>query len=153
MVLMQNLPEASQKNLSNLECPTFEAKPWVTGKPLSARRVAMISSSGIHLRDDKRFAGGESGYREIPDGTPAEDIIMSHVSVNYDRTGYQQDINTIFPLDRMKELAADGTIGSVAKVHYSFMGATDPRKMEDEARALAQRLKSDDVDSAILLPV
>jgi len=153
MVLMQNLPEQSQKNLSNLECPTFEAKPWVNDKPLREQRVAVISSAGIHLRDDRRFAGGESAYRDIPGDAAAEDIIMSHVSVNYDRTAFQQDLNAIFPLEHMATLAAEGFIGSVAETHYSFMGATDPRKMEAEARELAGRLKAANVDSAILLPV
>ena len=153
MVLMQNLPELSQKNLSILECPTFEAKPWVAEKPLGEQRIAMVSSAGIHLRADRRFAGGEGAYREIPQDSAAEDIVMGHVSVNYDRTAFQQDLEAIFPLRRMAELAAEGFIGAVADTHYSFMGATDPRLMEDEARELAGRLKTEGVDSAVLLPV
>ena len=51
---------------------------------------------------------------------------MSHISTNFDRTGFQQDINVVFPVDRLRELAARGTIGSVADFHYSFMGATAP---------------------------
>jgi hypothetical protein len=39
---------------------------------------------------------------------------------------FQEDWNVVFPLDRLNELAAEGTIGSVAATHYSFMGATDP---------------------------
>jgi D-proline reductase (dithiol) PrdB len=150
---MRNLPEQSQKNLRSLECPTFEAKPWVADKPLNEQRVALISSAGLHLRDDRRFAGGESGYREIPNDSAADNILMSHVSVNFDRTAFQQDLNAIFPLERMAELAAEGFIGAVAGTHYSFMGATDPRKMETEAHELAGRLKADNVDSAILIPV
>ena len=153
MVLMQNIPELMQKHLTKLECPTFEAKPWVQEKPLRQQCVALVSSAGLHHRDDRRFAGGETAYREIPGNTAAEDIIMSHVSVSYDRTGFQQDINTIFPLDRMRELAEEGFVGSLAETHYSFMGATDPRKMEAEARELGSRLKAANVDSVILLPV
>ena len=47
----------------------------------------------------------------------------------------------------------EGLIGSVASNHYSFMGATDPRDMEDDARQLAGVLKSDQVDAVVLLPV
>jgi D-proline reductase (dithiol) PrdB len=46
---------------------------------------------------------------------------MSHVSVNFDRTGFQQDLKVIFPLDRLRELAVEGSIGSVAAFHYSFL--------------------------------
>ena len=50
---------------------------------------------------------------------------MSHISVNVDRSGFQQDFNVDFPVERLKEMAVDGEIGSVADFGYSFMGATD----------------------------
>jgi D-proline reductase (dithiol) PrdB len=78
---------------------------------------------------------------------------MSHISINFDRTGFQEDWNVAFPLDRLNELAADGVIGSVARTHYAFMGATDPVEMEPHARELAGRLKADRVDAVILSPV
>ena len=59
----------------------------------------------------------------------------------------------VFPLDRLRELADEGAIGSVAQTHYSFMGATDPMQMEPHARELAGRLKQDAVDAVILPPV
>jgi D-proline reductase (dithiol) PrdB len=71
----------------------------------------------------------------------------------FDRTGFQEDWNVVFPLNRLSELAAEGTIGSVAATHYSFMGATDPVQMAPYARELAGRLKSDAVDAVILPPV
>jgi D-proline reductase (dithiol) PrdB len=78
---------------------------------------------------------------------------MSHISINYDRTGFQEDWNVVFPLDRLNEMAADGEIGSVAQSHYSFMGATDPVQMEGYAREVAGRLKRDKVDAVVLSPV
>ena len=78
---------------------------------------------------------------------------MSHISVNFDRTGFQQDINTVLPLDRLAELAAGKVIGSVAATHYSFMGATDPVKMQGAAAQVAGLLKADQVDAALLVPV
>lgn len=46
----------------------------------------------------------------------------STVSSNFDRTGFQQDWNVIFPPDRLRELESRGMIGSVAddlKVFYT----------------------------------
>jgi len=63
------------------------------------------------------------------------------------------DWNVVFPLDRLRELAAEGAIGKVAPIHYSFMGATDPVQMEPYARALAELLKQDSVDAVLLPPV
>ena len=89
----------------------------------------------------------------IPGDTPARDLVMSHVSTNFDRSGFQQDINVALPIDRLRELADDGTIGSVADFHYSFMGAADPLAMEQSARAAAARMKADGVNTVLLVPV
>ncbi len=153
MVVLSALSDHLAKVLTDLDCPTFDEKPWIRGGALNERRVAMVSSAGIHLRSDRHFVGSDAGYRAIPNDAAANDIIMTHVSPNYDRTAFIQDINTVLPLDRMAELAADGVIGSVASHHYSFMGATDPREMEADARALAGRMKQDAVDTVLLVPV
>jgi D-proline reductase (dithiol) PrdB len=78
---------------------------------------------------------------------------MSHISTNFDRTGFQEDVNVVLPLDRLRELAIMQEVGSVASVHYSFMGATHPAKMQATARHLAGLLKQDAVDIALLVPV
>jgi D-proline reductase (dithiol) PrdB len=78
---------------------------------------------------------------------------MSHISANFDRTGFQQDWNVVFPLDRLRELVRAGVVGSLAEYHYSFMGATDPRDMEDTARSLAHIMKKDTVNAVLLVPV
>lgn len=153
MARLDKMHPGMRATLEGLPCPEFETQPFVRQKPLSEMRIAMISSAGIHPRGDQNFAGGESGYRTIPADTKPGDIVMSHVSVNFDRTGFRQDLNTIFPMEHLAELAKNGTIGSVASDHYSFMGATTPDAMEDEARALAKILHSANVDAAILLPV
>ncbi|HTT78129.1 MAG TPA: glycine/sarcosine/betaine reductase selenoprotein B family protein, partial [Stellaceae bacterium] len=99
------------------------------------------------------FRGRDPHYHALPATTAAADLLCSHISINFDRTGFQEDWNVVFPLDRLRELAAEGTIGSIADTHYSFMGATDPVQMEPYARELAGRLKQDSVDSVLLAPV
>ena len=85
MVDIRTLPDVMQKNLNELDCPVFENKPWVRGVPLKERRVAMLSSAGLHLRSDQHFVGGDHCYRVIPNDTAPDDIVMSHISVNFDR--------------------------------------------------------------------
>ena len=153
MVVLNTLSDHLAKVLTDLDCPTFETAPWVRGGPLSERRVAIVSSAGVHLRTDRHFLGSDSGYRAIPNDAAPNDIVMTHTSPNYDRTAFIQDLNTVLPLDRLAELAEDGVIGSVASHHYSFMGATDPRAMEGGARELSGRLKDDAVDAVLLVPV
>jgi D-proline reductase (dithiol) PrdB len=143
-----------------MACPVFDTHPWVSGPPLSQRRVALISTAGLHRRDDRPFAvtAGNAraiagDYRVIPHHIAANDLVMSHVSTNFDRTGFQQDWNVVFPLDRLHELAQEGVIASVAAFHYSFMGATEPRHMETAAHELSRLLHQDDVNAVLLVPV
>jgi D-proline reductase (dithiol) PrdB len=143
-----------------MECPVFDTHPWVSGPPLAQRRVAIISTAGLHRRDDRPFAvtAGNAraiagDYRVIPKTIAANDLVMSHVSTNFDRTGFQQDWNVVFPLDRLHALAEAGVIGSVAAFHYSFMGATEPRHMESAAHELARLLQQDQVNAVLLVPV
>jgi len=153
MARLDRMPEPMKSHLVNLPCPTFQERPWVSGKPLEARRIAIISTAGLQRRGDRPFEAMTGEYRVIPGDITAGDLVMTHISTNFDRTGFQQDWNVAFPLDRLKELAAEGIIGSVAAYHYSFMGATDPSEMEHAAGNLALLLKGDQVDGVLLAPV
>jgi D-proline reductase (dithiol) PrdB len=150
---LTDLPPGQAKRLAELECPDFQTRPWMTGPGLSQRRVAIVSSAGLVVRGENPFRGRDPHYHAIPATTPTKNLLCSHISINFDRTGFQEDWNVVFPLERLNELAADGTIGSVADEHYSFMGATDPVQMEPYARELAGRLKQDAVNAAVLPPV
>ena len=78
---------------------------------------------------------------------------MTHVAVEYDRTAWQQDLNTIIPLDRLIEMEKDGEIGSLADNHYTFMGAADPSDMEKSALDVSRKMKQEAVDTVFLVPV
>lgn len=153
MVRLADTTPSLRHHLEHLECPTFPAAPWSTGAPLAKRRIAIVSTAGLQKRGDRPFALGASDYRVIPGNTPGAEIVMSHISTNFDRTGYQQDLNVVFPIDRLREFAASGEIGSVADFHYSFMGATAPENMAAATRDLARLLQADEVDGVLLVPV
>jgi D-proline reductase (dithiol) PrdB len=152
-VRLTDLPEAMAKRLAEVECPDFKTTPWVEGPPLPRRRVAIVSTAGLVVRGEKVFRGRDPDFRAVPSSTRPDQLLMSHISINHDRTGFEEDWNVVFPLDRLNELAAAGRIGSVAATHYSFMGATDPVQMEDYAGEVAGRLKQDEVDAVLLSPV
>lgn len=135
------------------DLPDFGATPFVSGPPLRERRVAIVTTSGLHARGDRPFSIGATDYRVIPGDTPASGLLMSHVSVNYDRSGFQEDVNVVFPLEPLHKLASDGVVGSVSDFHYSFMGAAPIRGLEPKARELAALLRRDRVDAVLLTPV
>ena len=150
---LEKLPPDYAKRLAEIECPDFKTTPWVEGPLVSERRVAIVSSAGLTVPGDRVFRGRDADYRAIPSATQANNLLCSHISINFDRTGFQEDWNVVFPLDRLKELAAEGAIGSVAATHYSFMGATDPVQMVEGAKEVAGKLKADHVDAVLLTSV
>ncbi len=153
MARLENYSEEEKNHLLSLPCPKFESADFITGPKLSERKVAVISTAGLHQRSDRPFGLGASDYRLIPKDSPSKDLVMSHISTNYDRTGFQMDVNLVFPLDRLVELSKAGFIGSVAQYHYSFMGATEPSAMKETAQNLAQIMKNEGVNAVLLVPV
>ena len=155
MVRLADLPEWDRKNkLDKLkELTGWDARPWVKPPPLAQCRIAIVTTAGVHRKGDRPFGPGATDYRIIPGDTKAADLVMSHQSVNFDRTGFQEDHNVAFPLDRLHELAKQGVVGAVADFHYSFMGATQIRQLETKAKELAQLLKDDRVDAVLLTPI
>lgn len=153
MARLENYSEEERNHLLSLPCPTFESTAFVTGPPLAQRKVAIISTAGLHLKNDRPFGLGASDYRLIPRETASSELTMSHISTNFDRAGFQMDINLVFPLDRLSELEEKGFIGDVADYHYSFMGATDPEPMKETAKNLAEIMKKDGVNAVLLVPV
>lgn len=154
MVRLTDLPEDDRNHMLAKECQRFPGEPWVGGPPLSERRVAIVTTAGLQLRGDAPFPFSSAEYRVIPGSVEAGDLVMSHTSVNFDRTGFQSDANTVFPIDRLRELESEGAIGAIAAYHYAFNGAyMDPANYADKAREVAGLLKGDNVDAVLLVPV
>ncbi|UCF31352.1 MAG: selenoprotein B glycine/betaine/sarcosine/D-proline reductase [bacterium] len=153
MVRLSDIPEPKRSHLRKLECPEFRFTPWVIPPPLDRTRVAIVSTAGLHTASDRPFHPGAADFRVIPVDVGKGDLVMSHVSPNYDRTGFEADRNVCFPLDRLRELESEGVIGSVARNHYSFMGATDPRAMVSFTEELMRMMREDEVTAALLVPV
>ena len=153
MPRIEAIEEPLKTLLAGLPCPTFATTPAVAGPSLRHRQVSIVSTAGLHLRTAPPFLGLSAEVRELPSSVRPSDIVMSHVSPNFDRSGFQIDWNVAFPLDRLKELVAEGFVGAVAETHYSFMGATDPTLMESRVRTIARHMRDEDVDAALLVPI
>ena len=153
MARLEDIPEPTRSVVVNIPCPTFETSPFIAGPKLSERRVAIVSSAALIHRGDKPFPFGSGEYRAVPSTWATADILMSHVSINFDRAGFQRDINVVFPIDRLRDLAAEGVIGSVADTHYTVMGSTDPVAMVESADGMAAAMHAEKVNAVILAPV
>jgi D-proline reductase (dithiol) PrdB len=117
--------------------------------------VAIVSTAGLMQRGDRPFGFGAADYRIIDRDDPA-DLLMTHISTNFDRSGFLQDHEVVFPLQRLREMADDDDspgLDAVARYHYSFMGATEPEQMQPAARQLARAMLGEGANIALLVPV
>jgi D-proline reductase (dithiol) PrdB len=153
MARIQDIPEPTRTAILGLDCPGFPDQPFIAGPPLARRRVAIVTSAALHRREEPPFPAGSAELRLLPADLPAAALLMSHVSINFDRSGFQRDLNTVFPIDRLRALEAEGVIGGVAPTHYSVMGSTDPRAMAGTADQIAGLLRQEQVDAVLLTPV
>ena len=118
------------------------------------RTFALVTTAGLHDRDANAFEFADATFRPIDRHQDSNNLIMSHSSVNFDKSGFAEDLNVVFPIDRFKELERNGEIGSLADVHYSFMGAGHlPEAYEESASQVVGLLKKDKVDAVFLTPV
>ena len=136
--------------------------PWTPlSKPLSECKVAIISSGGIAMKDDKPFDQdgerqnpwwGDPSYRTIPKTATEKDVDIYHLHIRPDYA--RRDINCLLPIRRLEELARGGEIGSVAETHYSIMGyLLQPEEMlASSVPAIIQQLMDEHVDVVILVP-
>ena len=141
--------------LANLECYAFDEVPWTTPRPLAESRVAVVTTAGLRVGDDADWNPGDQSFTVLP--ADRRDLVLSHFSPNFDRSGWIVDPNIVFPIDRLREMADEAIIGSVADVHVSFMGAQIDHTLEtirlDTGPAAARALLDDDVDLVLLPPV
>ena len=159
MPRLETLSEINRQSMLSFPCLEYDTTPWAPlRKPLAEAKIALVTSAGLHLREDEPFIGdpkgGDASYRVIPSTAKAADILQSHVSIGFDHTAIMRDLNVTLPMDRVRELVDKGIVGSLAQHYYSFMGALRNPKPLIEATGpeVASRLKDEGVDVVLITP-
>jgi D-proline reductase (dithiol) PrdB len=133
--------------------------PWSPARvSLAQASVALVTSAGVHLRRDQPFdmknPDGDASFRVIPGDIVLRDLTITHDY--YDHRAADCDLNCVFPLERLRELAAAGLIGRGAPCHIGTMGHildTEERRLVTEtAPAIARVLVEDGVDCVLAAP-
>lgn len=124
-------------------------------RPLSACTVALVTTGGVHHCDqepfDDRALQGDPSSRVIKGDVATDDLVVT--DSHYDHSAADRDINCLFPLDRIRELVAEGGIGATSVEHFGFMGFNPkPDRLLDKASEVTDRLTELNVDVAILTP-
>lgn len=144
-----------RKIVEDIPVPDFPSTPFKLPPALNRACVAVVSTAGLSEDGAVVWDIGDPRFAVLNgDGHKA---VAMHVSPNFDRTGFLADPNVVMPIDRLRELAERGVIGSVAPRHISFMGAQYDAGLSamrlDSGPAAARLLKKDGVDVAIITGV
>jgi len=113
-------------------------------RELTRATVAIVTAAGVHRKNQEPFniadELGDLTFRIIGADDLASDLMVTHH--HYDHSDADQDINVVFPIDPLRELAKEGFIGEVAREHIGFMGYTMQlkRMYEETAPQIAEEI-------------
>ena len=151
---MTDNDQAMRNFVGTLPVPEFAETAFTTPPSLTDARVAIVSSAALYREGAPPFGVPDVHFETLPN--TARDLKLGHVSPNFDRAGFAADLNVVYPVDRLAELAERGVVGSVADHHYAFAGNQPDTVSElrlDTGPACAKRLRDDGVDVVLLTPV
>jgi D-proline reductase (dithiol) PrdB len=120
--------------------------------PLSDMSVAIVSSTGIYLADQHEpfNDNGDDSYRVLPADFDVANVRFKHG--HYDTSEAEKDVNVVFPIERLREFAANGVIRAVSNKHISFKGFSMDLKRQYEflAPSIADELERSQADAVVL---
>lgn len=125
-------------------------------KFLSETRLTFVSSAGIQPKGTMPFdvvhPVGDFSFRRVPSTASVSDLEIHQIK--YPTTGALKDLNVIFPIERLQELAKEGVIGGLTQNLFSFIGyQMDPERFERTlAEDIADALVADGAQAALLCP-
>lgn len=125
-------------------------------RALPMLNLALISSAGAYIDGTQPFnlndPDGDVSFREIPIEVGPEDLKFA--ARGYDPTAAQQDLNAQLPLQRLAEFEANGIIGQLNPVFWSFSGfiPNAARLVEEMLPRLQERVRRYEVQAALLIP-
>jgi D-proline reductase (dithiol) PrdB len=129
--------------------------PWQPlRRPLAEARVGLVASGGIYVAGQVAFHyKDDTSYRVIPADVETSALRVTHFA--YDLTDARHDPNVVFPIDTLRGLAAEGTIGELAPRTLGFMGGiySARRVLEELAEPITRELVEQQVDVALFVPV
>ena len=125
-------------------------------KPMAEARLIFVSTAGVQpkgtLPFDTVHPVGDYSFRRVPSASQPADLEIHQLK--YPTFGANEDLNVIFPIERLQDLVAEKFIGSLTKNFYSFIGYNmDPQRLEQTlAEEIAAAVAAENPDVALLAP-
>lgn len=133
--------------------------PWAPlAKDLADSRLAVLSTAGLYVAGEQapfraEHIEGDWSHRELPADVAFDRLRIAHTHYPHDHA--EADLNCVFPLERLREAVADGTVGALNARHFSISGYCTrlDRVVEETAPPIVEALRRDGVDAVLHVPV
>jgi D-proline reductase (dithiol) PrdB len=125
-------------------------------KTLSESRLTFVSTAGVQpkgtLPFDTVHPVGDYTFRRVPSDSKPIDLEIHQLK--YPTAGAEKDLNVIFPIERLQELAKEKVLGGLTRNFFSFIGYNmDAEKLEKTlAEDVANAVEAEKPDAALLAP-
>ena len=125
-------------------------------KPLSECQISFVSTSGVQPKNSMPFDTvhpvGDYTFRRVPSDSSPDDLEIHQLK--YPTSGAKEDLNVIFPIQRLQELAQENVIGGLTSNFYTFIGYNmDPQRLQNKlAKNLAAAIAEEKPDAVIAAP-
>ncbi len=128
-------------------------------KPLKECRIGLLGTSEVAVRfdpDKEANPINEEDFRgvyAIPSSTPTDKLYSRTLSFDRNAT-HLDDVSAFYPVDRLREAAASGRIGSMPERVYGAYNNYSQRKvLTQEAPKALNFCRQDELDAIIMVPV
>ena len=100
----------------------------------------IITSAGVHRKGDPPFSPvNDMTFRRLPQAMEPSQLLPSHPTPV--RRPGEEDINVVYPCQRLAELAKEGFIGGVTEYHLSMLGAI--KRLRELVTEMAPQMAAD----------
>jgi hypothetical protein len=112
--------------------------------------ICIVSTAAVRTKDDAPFdTEGDTTWRAIPGDADAKDL--RYDDTHYDHACVDRDMNCVFPIDRLRELAAERRIGGLAGRHFSLGYSQALRELREKTIPALVREVDRERPGAVLL--
>ncbi len=125
-------------------------------KPLAESRLTFVTTSGVQPKNtlpfDTAHPVGDYTFRSVSSGSKPTDLEIHQLK--YPTVGAEKDLNVIYPIERLQELAEEKIIGGLTDNFYSFIGYNmDAERLEKTlAEDIAAAVEAEKPDVVLLAP-
>lgn len=159
MARTEELPQGLRTFIEMYAWQRNDPVTWApVDRPLSSSRVGLVVMACMTMPDQPPFRAEEPDFdpsiRIVPSDTDPRTLVNTYPEQAFDHAGLRSDADLLIPLDRLREMVADGEIRRLAPRAVSMCGHLPhpQRLIEETAPQVAHLFLEDAADVVLLVP-